>query len=1132
MASKVNQEGAEVGVNPSGVGSKRRARASVTSSAIGSSTSPTALIQPNGDDPSSSTSGPSSGRPRRASRVFSQLADGFRRSESTRSLAGAGITRRSGKDASLPVENSNSGAHDMDVQGLPRSSSYAVEKQSQMERRDKRRRIGEYAGPSRVSSSENVTTDSDTTNATYAIDTPVILASPLEASSKEVLQPTDQDAATPVEPAEASAAPLFSPPIVPLTDSDPFLNDRLRSLEAIRSVLGDDVVRRLPSVQSLRDLNQAHASAAPAAETSETEIGDRNFEAGSGRRISIPPSTLELLHDLESTTAPSTAAVDTPREEYATPTDSSQRPVYQTSASAESSIGRSPTQQAERNARRASIRNFTNRLGGWLGVGAPRNETSNETAATSTANVGAHSDMAVDPQSTPAGSTTTVPIDGVDAAQTETNASGATSTTSITGNRLAAGAVMIVQGFVQTTAPTRERRTGTSRNSVAGPSRPTTASNIHRSGAQPNPNSAGISESSSSAPVTDAIPSIARLSASEPQQAPSRSETARWGELEAEEEVRDDGAPIRLISGQNDPLVPRPSTATVSEAPLAGGEPGVGAPSGSSIPPNATGSSNTAAGQSATTAASGTQADARGEQPSFVQQARMLGGLLSVATAATATSLLNNHQSNPAAEGPAPMSDATAQRLSGPRAALEALRNRLRSTGHAQAAPDVQTTNEAGAAGNVPDRGVEDVLREYMRHAMASSRNPGEPNGEHATSTMPSLSTILPTTDPASFEAFLNDMQTALIQSLREFVEGSEDDQDREDRDSAPVGATHQHVSTETSAAESTSASPANHPSVAGSAPIPTPRQLNFFRMFQFPARSNPPAQPNDPAVDLIPAVIVGVRSMDRDINSVTAENVAAAPFPFNDTDNIQGRDQAATAAPSSESAPAQPDAEVQPSTDLPELAAPNQERTGSWSARALRSFNRLRRQRATTRNEREGEAENDTSTRNYVLWVVGGNYPVGHPILTLPHLFTGELSHDDLWVLAEALGQVKPPVASRTDIQNSGLVIVKGGQVKDEAATGSILANCVEQCLICLAEYEEDEVRIMSCKHAFHKDCIDHWLEVGRNSCPACRQAGVTTASERTASSTAASSSINTSTTPPTASSETNTPAEDVNMS
>lgn len=44
-------------------------------------------------------------------------------------------------------------------------------------------------------------------------------------------------------------------------------------------------------------------------------------------------------------------------------------------------------------------------------------------------------------------------------------------------------------------------------------------------------------------------------------------------------------------------------------------------------------------------------------------------------------------------------------------------------------------------------------------------------------------------------------------------------------------------------------------------------------------------------------------------------------------------------------------------------------------------------------------------------------------------------------------------------------------------------------QCLICLDDYEpEDQVRVMSCRHAFHKGCVDEWLLKGRNNCPACR--------------------------------------------
>ena len=44
-------------------------------------------------------------------------------------------------------------------------------------------------------------------------------------------------------------------------------------------------------------------------------------------------------------------------------------------------------------------------------------------------------------------------------------------------------------------------------------------------------------------------------------------------------------------------------------------------------------------------------------------------------------------------------------------------------------------------------------------------------------------------------------------------------------------------------------------------------------------------------------------------------------------------------------------------------------------------------------------------------------------------------------------------------------------------------------QCLICLDEYDtEDDIRVMTCRHAFHKSCVDKWLQTGRNNCPACR--------------------------------------------
>mmetsp|Transcript_22396 Transcript_22396/g.39422 ORF Transcript_22396/g.39422 Transcript_22396/m.39422 type:complete len:414 (+) Transcript_22396:50-1291(+) len=48
------------------------------------------------------------------------------------------------------------------------------------------------------------------------------------------------------------------------------------------------------------------------------------------------------------------------------------------------------------------------------------------------------------------------------------------------------------------------------------------------------------------------------------------------------------------------------------------------------------------------------------------------------------------------------------------------------------------------------------------------------------------------------------------------------------------------------------------------------------------------------------------------------------------------------------------------------------------------------------------------------------------------------------------------------------------------------------EECVLCLETYApEDPLRVLPCKHYFHKACIDHWFEARRfrsRSCPICR--------------------------------------------
>ncbi|QRV92604.1 Zinc finger RING-type protein [Ceratobasidium sp. AG-Ba] len=350
-----------------------------------------------------------------------------------------------------------------------------------------------------------------------------------------------------------------------------------------------------------------------------------------------------------------------------------------------------------------------------------------------------------------------------------------------------------------------------------------------------------------------------------------------------------------------------------------------------------------------------------------------------------------------------------------------------------------------------------------------------------------------------SFERFLSDMQDELRAALSEYQERTRPRESRSARERERQSTT-----------EGEEGARLDH--TRSHVPSTDPLPLNWWRMYRFaalpdvtvpasgtnaqtvtrdsaptseapvPDAPDVPAVPNSdgPAsapgeaapVPVHPAIIIGLRSVSRDSVDDAAATAAGAGV---------GAGIGAGAGPTRRSA------ETRRTT--PSAGADTEPRRSSMGdASWARRF-----------GLREGEEAEDNrrGTRNYIIWIIGGYYASNHPLLAHPNLFLGQVHPDELWMLNEFLGQVKPPTASREDIAKAGLRVIKGHQVEEFAKDGGVTENCTERCLICLDDYEEEQdLRIMSCKHMFHKDCVDRWMETGRNNCPACRTKGVDTTS------------------------------------
>ncbi|KAI5989012.1 hypothetical protein EDD15DRAFT_2285814 [Pisolithus albus] len=180
-----------------------------------------------------------------------------------------------------------------------------------------------------------------------------------------------------------------------------------------------------------------------------------------------------------------------------------------------------------------------------------------------------------------------------------------------------------------------------------------------------------------------------------------------------------------------------------------------------------------------------------------------------------------------------------------------------------------------------------------------------------------------------------------------------------------------------------------------------------------------------------------------------------------------------------------------------------------TWQNRTIDVFRNLirTRQNGVASTTVTGET---LASQTLLIYVIGGFSSNEHHVIMGGNLD----SFEALWELAEFLGQVKPPTASREDIERSGLEVIQSSSLEEYEKMDRIASNCIERCLICLEDYApEEHIRVLTCKHAFHQPCVDRWLETGRNNCPACRSKGVenTSSESSTAPETSASASRST---------------------
>ena len=72
---------------------------------------------------------------------------------------------------------------------------------------------------------------------------------------------------------------------------------------------------------------------------------------------------------------------------------------------------------------------------------------------------------------------------------------------------------------------------------------------------------------------------------------------------------------------------------------------------------------------------------------------------------------------------------------------------------------------------------------------------------------------------------------------------------------------------------------------------------------------------------------------------------------------------------------------------------------------------------------------------------------------------------------------------------QNRSIKLGSTSKIRGGTCTSSSSNGCTMECCVCLCRFEaEEEVSELSCKHFFHKGCLEKWFDNKHTTCPICR--------------------------------------------